>query len=45
MQGFLLTRHGARIARANRGEIRVGQRVWNKVLEGGPVPLPGRPRR
>jgi hypothetical protein len=21
---------------------RVGRRVWSKVLEGGPIPLPGR---
>jgi hypothetical protein len=24
---------------------KVGRRIWSKVLESGPVPLPGRPRQ
>jgi len=24
---------------------KVGRRIWNKVLEYGPLPIPGRPRR
>jgi len=29
------------IAEANK----VGRRIWNKVLEAGPIPVPGRSRR